>query len=365
MITPWFLPDSGGVERHVLEVGRRLVDRGIPVTVAAADNTRTRPAVAEIEGIAVRRVPAWPRGRDYLFAPGLYRVAVEPEWDLIHIQSWHTAVPPLAMFAATRAGTPYLVTPHGGNTNRLRVPFRPAQRRLLGPLLRGAEGVVALNPSQRDTLSQQYRLQPDRIHVIPNGSDLAHPAPGAVARVRADFGNPILVSPGRLERFKGHHRAIEALPHLLESHPDATLRLLGKGPYESELLTLASNLGVADRVHVEFFSQDQRAELAAALEAANVGVLFSEYETQPVAVLELLALGVPAVVTDAPGLRELAADGLARSIPLDAPPEDVARAIVQTLEEPRPAPRSLPSWEAVTDQLLELYQDVLRQRRPT
>jgi glycosyltransferase involved in cell wall biosynthesis len=43
------------------------------------------------------------------------------------------------------------------------------------------------------------------------------------------------VSCGRLERYKGHHRVIEALPLVQQTVPDATLHILGSGPYEKEL----------------------------------------------------------------------------------------------------------------------------------
>ena len=49
---------------------------------------------------AVRRVRAHPRGRDWRFAPGLAAVIGAGEWDLVHIQSYHTFVAPMAMAAA-------------------------------------------------------------------------------------------------------------------------------------------------------------------------------------------------------------------------------------------------------------------------
>lgn len=336
------------------------------VTVAAADNTRGRQAVEELEGIGVRRIPAWPRRRDYLLAPGIYRLASDPGWDLIHFQSWHTAVPPVGMVAALRGGTPYVITPHGGNASFLRRPFRAAQRRGLGPLLRRADAVIALSEAQKTNLVDELDIRPDRIRVIPNGSDLVEQVdPAAVARERDLFGRPLVVSVGRLERFKGHQRAIAALPSLLAAYPHAALRILGEGPYKSELLRQAGRLGVADRVQIEFFPQDRRSELAVALAAADVGVLLSEYETQPVALFELAALGVPAVVADTHGLRELAAEGLARSVPLGDGPEAIAQALVETLEGPRRrAAPPLKSWQTVSDQLFQLYEEVLRRRGP-
>jgi glycosyltransferase involved in cell wall biosynthesis len=364
-VTPWFFPDTGGIERHVLETARRLVERGLAVTVAAADNTRERERVDEIDGVVVRRVPAWPRHRDYLLAPAIYRLTSDPVWDLVHVQSFYTAVPPLAMLAALHAGTPYVVTPHGGNASLWRRPFRPVQRRALAPLLRRAETVIALSEAQQGELLHEHGLRPERTRVIPNGTDLVdHVDPAAVSRARAALGRPLLVSPGRLERFKGHHRLIEALPYMLPAYPDATVRILGDGPYKAELLRRAGELGVADRVHIEFFPMDERPKLAAAMAAADVGVLLSEHETQPLAVLELAALGVPAVVADVQGLRELVADGVARSTPLGAAPEEVAHTIMLALEQPATAPpQPLPSWETVTDELLLLYDEVMRRRR--
>jgi glycogen synthase len=336
------------------------------VTVASADNTRARAELEEVEGIVIRRVPAWPRYRDYLFSPGVYRLVSRPDWDLMHVQSWHTAVPPLAMLAALRTESPYVVTPHGGYASPPRRPFRPLQRRALAPLLRRAQAVIALTDAQRAELLRDFSLGRERVHVIPNGSDLVDQLdPAALVRARASLGRPVLVSPGRLERYKGHHRAIEALPYMLGAYPDATLRIFGEGPYGSELMRQAEELGVADRIRIEFFPQDRRAELAVALASADVGILLSEYETQPVAVLELAALGVPVVVADTHGLRELAAEGVARAVPLDAAPEDVARSIIQAIEQPRlGASPSLLSWQSVTDELLLLYEEVLRLTRP-
>jgi glycosyltransferase involved in cell wall biosynthesis len=365
-VTPWFFPNTGGVERHVLEIAGRLAERGVDVTVAAADNTGEQAEVEELERIVIRRFSARPRHRDYLVAPGMYGLIADGDWDLVHVQSWHTAVPPLAMLAALRGGKPYVITPHGGFATPPRRLIRPIQWRAVAPLIRRAEAVIALNEAQRTDLTNRLRLRPERVRLIPNGSDLVDGLdPAAVSRERARLGRPVLVSPGRLERFKGHHRVIDALPHLLAEYPEATLRILGDGPYKSRLLRQAGDLGVSDRIHIEFFPMDRRRELAAAMASADVGVLLSEYETQPVAVLELAAFGTPVVVAHTPGLRELAADGVARSIPLDAPPEEVARAIALALEEPpsRPPPH-LPSWEMVTDELLELYDEVLRGRPP-
>ena len=52
----------------------------------------------------------------------------------------------------------------------------------------------------------------------------------------------LILSVGRLEYYKGHHRAIGALPALHKRLPDARLQIVGTGPYEAELRALVDRL---------------------------------------------------------------------------------------------------------------------------
>lgn len=360
VVTPRFVPDMGGVERHVLETTRRLAAAGVDVTVLTVDPTRRRPRQDEVDGIALRRVPAWPQRRDWYAAPGVYDVIVRGRWDVMHLQSWHTLVAPLAMLAARRARLPYIVTPHGrGYASPFRTPFRPLQRRSLGPLLRRAEHVVALVRYERQLLLDELGLRPERVSVLPNGSDLEQPA-----RTRPSNGACTIVSVGRLERFKGHHRMIEALPLVLEREPGADLAIIGEGPYEGELRRLAAAHGVGDRVHIQKFGMGQRGELATRIADARLLVLLSDYEMHPIAVLEAAALGTPALVTDVGGMREIARDGVATAVAPDIRAPELAAAVSDHLAHPRVPPQvALISWDQATEELLRLYRKHAHTRR--
>ena len=66
MVCPRFLPETGGTETHVYEVARRLAALGdFEITVLATDRSRRLPRKDVIQGIAVLRVPSWPRSRSY------------------------------------------------------------------------------------------------------------------------------------------------------------------------------------------------------------------------------------------------------------------------------------------------------------
>src|SRR5205085_1407497 len=170
--------DVGGVETHVHEVSRRLSAAGRSVTVLTTDRTRSLPAAECREGVEIRRVPAWPAERDYYLAPQVFTEIRQGDWDVIHVQSYHTFVPPLAMSAAVRCGTPFVLTFHGGgHTSRMRARLRPLQLLSLRPLLARAARLVAVARFEVDYYSRLLRLPPARFALIPNGVELPAAAP--------------------------------------------------------------------------------------------------------------------------------------------------------------------------------------------
>jgi glycosyltransferase involved in cell wall biosynthesis len=348
-----YLPDMGGIETHVHEVSRRLASTGeFDITVLATDRTRRRPRYEVIEGVTVLRVPAWPQRRDYYLAPGIAGlVGQRDRWDLVHCQGVHTPVPPLAMLSARRRRLPYLVTFHtGGHTLRHRNSLRALQWRLIGPLLRDAAALVAVSRFEAATLSQQARLGGRPISVIRNGGTLPPPPPGT---------EPVpgrVVSCGRLERYKGHHRVIEALPDLIRDCPDAHLVIIGRGPYQPALLAAARHCGVADRVTIRQLPPADRAAMAQAMAEASVIAAMSDYEAHPVAVMEALSVGRPVVGYDIAGIGNLVADGLVQGVTPGAPPSTVAGLLLKAMTAPASVSAAdLPTWDTCADELAQVY----------
>ena len=359
MATPRFLPGIGGVERHVERVAERLAQRGCRVTVLTTGVEQGLPSRERIGEIDVRRVNAWQHGRDLYAAPGIYSEVERGEWDIVHVQSYHTFVAPLAMLGARKADIPYVLTFHGGgHSSRIRARIRSPQLLALRPLLARANRLVAVARFEIERYGRLLRLPEARFALIPNGAEL--PAPPATVPVR---GNGLqIASVGRLERYKGHQRVLAAMPHILASRPDATLWIAGSGPYERKLRQQADRLGVADRVTIEAVPAHAGDELAARLGAVDVVVLLSEFETHPLAVLEALTLGRPVVVADTSGLRELAERGQARSVPLKSDPAVVAAAVLAEAEQPtRSGTLVLPSWDDCADAHHALYESVLQE----
>jgi glycosyltransferase involved in cell wall biosynthesis len=358
-VTARYFPFMGGVETHVYEVSRRMASKGIDVTVLTSDPTGTLPSREEIDGVKIRRVRAWPANRDYSFAPGVYRKILRGDWDLIHCQGYHTLVPPIAMLAAWRSKTPFVLTFHsGGHSSRFRNSMRKVQSTLLRPLLVRAEKLVAVSRFEAELFQNYLRLPRQRFSIIQNGSNLPSIEASAPGEKKS---TTLIVSVGRLERYKGHHRAIAALPAILAERPDARLRIVGAGPYETELRHLADRFGVAGRVEIGPIPPGDRIGMASVLGEASLVVLLSEYESQGISVMEALGMERPVLVTYTSGLCELADRGLVRAIPLDSTDKQVARAILAELESPLDRARvALPTWDQCAADLTSLYRGVLR-----
>jgi glycosyltransferase involved in cell wall biosynthesis len=357
MVTPRTPLVLGGVERHVMETSRRMAATGVDVTVLCAEPGGAPESSQTLDGVEIRAVRAWPGNADWRFAPGIWREIGRRRWDVVHVQSYHTFVAPLAMLRALSLRIPYLLTFHGGgHSSRLRNRLRRAQRAALRPLLARAKRLVAVARFEIDFYSRELRLPSERFALIPNGTDFT-PAP-AGAQENGD-GRVVLATIGRLERYKGHHRVIEAFPHVLARHPDASLLVVGTGPYEPELRALAATLGLDERVEFTSVPANDSQAMATLLGATSLVVLLSDFETHPLTALEAAAAGRRLLVADRGGLAELAGDGYARAVDPEAAPAEVGEAILEVLSAPAPeGPPPLVSWDESTAALLALYRSV-------
>jgi len=359
MVTPRYFPYMGGLETHVHEAGRRLVESGVDLTLlTTAPHTYPTPLPKEevSEGMRIIRVRAWPPGRDYYIAPEIYSITRRGRWDLVHCQGCHTFVPPLAMLAARKAKIPYVVTFHtGGNSSRFRNGIRGIQWKLLRPLFANASKLIGVSRFEADYFRDLLGLPANLFSVILPPStlpSLTHLPSGISAK-------PLIVTAGRLERYKGHQRLITALPKIREQLPDAQLLILGAGPYEATLRELVRKVGVSEHVEIRAVPGSDRQAMAEILSQAALVALMSEYESHPAVVEEALALRRPVLVANTSGMRELAEQKLVRSVSLNSTPEEIAAAALRQIEEPLiPAQDALPTWEDCTRKLLIIYNAV-------
>jgi Glycosyltransferase len=259
------------------------------------------------------------------------------------------------MGSARRAGLPYLLTFHsGGHSSAWRNASRGLQLAVLRPLIKRARRLVAVSEFELDLFSRRLAIARDEFVMIPNGAQM----PAAV-QVAPDP-DPLIVSVGRLERYKGHHRVLAAMPLVLADFPGAKLRIAGQGPYEAALRRQVAKEALSHRVEIGSIASDDRAGMATLLSRASLVVLMTEYEAHPIAMMEALALKRPTLVAYSSGLMEYADRGFVRAIPVDSDPQAVAAAIIRELRDPLvPPPIDVPTWDDCANSLLHLYRQIV------
>lgn len=362
MVAARYYPYMGGIETHIHEVGPRLARKGINVTLLTTIPPQSDlPEEEMVAGMRVLRIPAWPSRRDYYLAPKMYAIISRGKWDVVHCQGCHTLVPPLAMFAAKEASVPYAVTFHtGGHSSGFRNRIRGVQWRLQRRLLANASKLVGVSHFEANYFRDILRLPAQQFAVIPNGAVL----PDLRKRPEERAEQTLIVSVGRLERYKGHQHLITALPKIHEQRPDARLLILGTGPYESALWDIARRSNVVPLVDIRAVPPGDRQAMAEILSGASIVALMSEYEAHPIAVMEALALRCPVIVADNSGMRELAEQGLVRAVPLNSSSETIAEVILQQIDHPVIPSTSvaLPTWDDCARQLQSIYVSIARRK---
>jgi glycosyltransferase involved in cell wall biosynthesis len=278
----------------------------------------------------------------------------------MHVQGYHTFFAPFAMWAAQRHAIPFVLSFHsGGHSSPFRNSLRHIQARMIAPLARPAQRYIAVSEFEVRHFAEALSLPVDKFLVVPNGANLNASLP----RPDVPEDENLIVSIGRLERYKGHHRAIDAMPLLLRVRPNARLQIVGTGPYERALRQRIRRLGLDDHVTIGSIPASDRGAMATLLAQARLAVLFSDYEAHPVAVIEALSLNKAVIVTATSGLRELADRSLAYAVPLDAEAETIAAAMSNAMNV-KPMPRSLElsTWDECTAALERVYKTLLAER---
>jgi glycosyltransferase involved in cell wall biosynthesis len=113
------------------------------------------------------------------------------------------------------------------------------------------------------------------------------------------------VTAGRLSPEKNHDRLVRAFAIVHAAHRDTRLVILGSGPQLDRLRTLVDELELSAAVLLAGHQPNPYPVLA----QSDCFVLSSDYEGQPVALLEALILGLPVVTTAFDSVRDALMDG--------------------------------------------------------
>lgn len=238
--------------------------------------------------------------------------------DVVHSHTWYANL--AGHLAALLHDIPHVVTAHSLE------PMRPWKAEQLAGGYRlscwterisyeGAAAVIAVSTGMREDILTVYpRLDPERVHIIPNGidTDLYRPVPerDALARYGLRADRPIVLFVGRITRQKGVGHLVRAAARFA---PEAQLALCAGSPDTPELaaeITAAVAELQASRDGVVWIQQMlPREELLQLLTAAEVFVCPSIYEPQGIVNLEAMACQTAVVASRVGGIPDVVVDG--------------------------------------------------------
>ena len=193
---------------------------------------------------------------------------------------------------------------------------------------RRADVVTANTEGVLEALQEMGAWQ--RLELLPN------PLPAGVLHEDADPAHGIeteILAVARLVPQKGLDLLLRAFAELdLSCRAGWRVTLVGDGPERDRLQRLALDLAIVDSVVFEGFRSDP----FTFMQRASIFALPSRFEGMPNALLEAMAAGLPAVVSDAsPGPLEMVSDGVNGLV---VPTENhlaLAKALQQLIEDGR------------------------------
>lgn len=132
---------------------------------------------------------------------------------------------------------------------------------------------------------------------------------------------------------KDHATFLRAARLVLDHLPQARFLVVGDGPARSELTQLVEELGIADSV----IFTGSRSDVRELLSLVDVFALTSTTECCPMALLEAMAIGRPAVCTAVGGVPEIIEEAVTGHMVLPRDPAALAKRLVDLLGDPERA----------------------------
>ncbi len=333
-VSPYFHPHAGGVESHVRSLAREFAREGHDVTVVTSRYRRSLPLEERTEGYRVLRTRTLGVAFNTPLDIGTGRTLRHLDADVVHLHY----PPPLTAFFATRAlegtSTPMVLTYHcdlflerpGGAIAWL------YQRTFLPPTLGAVRRIIVHTQSYGRTSAN---LRDRDLAIIPSVVDLSRFRPGLDTEdLRHDLkleGKRALAFTGRLVPHKGVDVILQSLRELPD---DVVLLVIGAGPRLSSLVRLARRFRVVDRVR--FCARVSDDDLPRYLGLAEMFVFPSQNRLEGfgLAVAEAMAVGLPVVIADVPGVREVIEPGKEGLLAEPLLASDLASKVRQILDDP-------------------------------
>ena len=318
--------DCGGAEKQLALLARSLPKTEFEVHVCLL--TRDGPRSQELRDAGI---PVTVIGKRFKADPSalfrLKRFIVEFSPDIVH--TWIFAANSFGRAAALLAKVPVIL-----GSERCVDPWKRWWHFAIDRYLAGRCSAITTNSNGVRDFYVSHGIAADRFRVIANGIAPLDSKPisrdEAYSRLGVAPSRKLILAVGRLWPQKRYRDLIWAGELLAVTRGDATLIVIGDGPQKAELLRFRDAVSTPQHVALG----GPREDVLQVLPHADCFWLGSEYEGQSNALIEAMQSGVPVVVSDIAGNRDLVQhDQTGRLFPL-GDRAALVRETIDLLEDP-------------------------------
>ena len=289
-------PASGGAERTIHELGKRLVERGHEVTILTS-RWKTAPCEDEVDGVRVLRY------RGNLLPHFVLPIVVAKESPDVIVDDMAHAVPWASPWLTSIPGTVFFRHLHArtlpGQVSRPLARALTVVEKRYPSIYRSWPFVTESAGSVEDLVS--LGIPKTRCVRIPPGVD----SKAFVPRIKASV--PTMVYFGGLRDYKRPDHALLVHKGLLARGLKLRLVVLGSGPSLDRLIRIAEGLGLEETI--VFRGRVTQAELAEAVSEAWVNIHCSLSEGWGYSVMESAAAGTPTAAYRVRGIVDSVKEG--------------------------------------------------------
>lgn len=352
-------PLSGGAETHVHEIFGRIARWGNDVTLLCSSFTNAKKNEI-VDGIKIIRTGK--RNTFNFYVPSACRALLRnTNYDIVvdNINKIPFFTPLYVRAPLLVVGYHFFGTAIYKETNFLFASYVYSTETLV-PKIYKKEKFSVLSKSTKDELVK-WGISEHNISII---------SPAISPKFTPDFKlkspNPLIVSLGRIKKYKCLDNILYAMQNVSSHIPAAKLTVIGTGDYLLKLAALTKKLNLDNNVSFTGFVSEQ--EKRRILQTAWIVVNTSLKEGWGITNIEANACGVPVVASNSPGLRDSVVDGKTGFLVEHNDIKALSDRIIQILQDKTLQERlsqnaiewaSQFSWDKAAKEMLELIKSIV------
>jgi phosphatidyl-myo-inositol alpha-mannosyltransferase len=370
LVSPYDYPYPGGVTEHIAALDQHFRALGNDTRIIAASSTDEdvlSDHIIKVSG-AVASVPFSGSKARITLSPQVYRrikeILKNEQFDIVHVHE--PGVPILSLVVLQHSHALNVGTFHAyRESNALFTYARPLVKRIFGRL----DGRIFVSEAVRDYITHYF---PGDHTIIPNGIDCSRFCSTDIQPIEQfNDGHPNILYVGRMDKRKGFHYLMRALPQIRIAVPDARLIVVGafsdkdKAPYVRYAHALRLR-------NVHFVGYVTPKELPRYYRTATVFCAPSTgFESFGIILLEAMAAGLPIVASDIAGYRSVVDQGIDGLLVPPKKERAIAHAVVELLTDAkRRATMSQAGqhkaaqydWDIIAQRVLAYYEQLIAEQ---